>query len=72
MNLSVHAALTKKRKISVIVHLSGVQIVPIRCILFVLCMMEKKKEERRTKSKFLHSIFSTVRRSNGTLGLYFT
>ena len=37
---------------------------------------KKKKEEeerrRRTKSKFSRSIFVTVRRSNGTLGLYFT
>ena len=47
------------------------------CILFELCVRIKKKKEeeeerRRTNSKFLHSIFSTVRRSNGTLGLYFT
>ena len=27
---------------------------------------------RRTKSKFSHLIFSTVRRVNGTLGVYFT
>ena len=35
---------------------------------------ERKKEERRkrTKLKFTRSIFSTVRRSKGTLGLYFT
>ena len=43
-----------------------------RChTVFELCM-SKKKEERRTKSKFSHSIFSTVRRINGTLGVYFT
>ena len=33
---------------------------------------ERKKERRTTKLKFAHSIFSTVRRSNGTLGLDFT
>ena len=35
-------------------------------------MEKKNKRRRRTNSKFSHSIFSTVRRSNGTLGLYFT
>ena len=58
------------------------QIGSIGCILIELCMMKKKKkrnieikkkeEERRTKSKFSRSIFSTMRRSNGTLALYFT
>ena len=31
----------------------------------------KKERRRRTKSKFSRSIFSTVRRSNGTLEPYF-
>ena len=48
-------------------------------------MREKKKErekeeeeggekegKRRTKSKFLHLFFSTVRRNNGTLEVHFT
>ena len=45
-------------------------------ILFELCVREKKKEkrkkerEKRPKSKFSHAIFSTVRRINGTLGVY--
>ena len=33
---------------------------------------KERKNERRTKWKFPHSIFSTVTRSNGTLGLRFT
>ena len=32
----------------------------------------RKKERRRTHSNFPHLIFSTVRRTNGTLGVYFT
>ena len=31
-----------------------------------------EKKERETKLKFSHSIFSTVRRINGTLGVHFT
>ena len=30
----------------------------------------KKKKEKRAKLEYLHSIFLTVRRSNGTLELY--
>ena len=34
---------------------------------------DRKEKERRTKSKkFLHLIFSSVRRINGTPGVYFT
>ena len=33
---------------------------------------EERERERRTKLKFLHAIFSTVRRINGTLEVYFT
>ena len=67
-----------------VVQSFGVWIVRICCILCELCMMEKKKEEeeeeeeegeewrRRTKLKFSCLIFSTMRRSNGTLRLYFT
>ena len=51
----------------------GVRIVRIHLILLKLGMREKeteikKEEERRTKLKFSCSIFSTVRKSNGTLG----
>ena len=58
----------------IVEHPLGVQIVRISRILFELCLLEKKKkeeeenEEERTKSKFSRLIFSTVRRSNGTLG----
>ena len=35
---------------------------------------EVRKEERKREEQIqiLHSIFSTMRRTNGTLGLYFT
>ena len=50
-------------------HLFGVRIVCVGLILFELFVIKKKtmKKERRTKSEFSHSIFLTVRRSNGTL-----
>ena len=54
-----------------VVQLFGVWIVRIRRTLLEL-MRDGKKEERRTKLEFSRSIFSTVRSSNGTLGLYFT
>ena len=60
----------------IVEHSFDVWIVHIRRIRFELCLMEKKKKKkkkkkekrRRTKSKFSHSIFSTVGRSHGTLG----
>ena len=33
---------------------------------------KKKKKERRTKLKFSLSVLSTMKRSDGTLRLYFT
>ena len=33
---------------------------------------KKKKKKKNDKSKFALSVFSTVRRINGTLGAYFT
>ena len=69
----------------IVEHSFGVWIVRICCIVFELCLIKKKKEERkkreerrkkeerrRTKSKSSRSIFSIVRRSHGTPGIYFT
>ena len=65
------ATVTRVYKNNLIVeHSFGVQIVCIRHILFELCSMNKKNEERRRKSKFSHSIFSNVRKSHWTLGLF--
>ena len=78
IDLSLYAALTKKRKTLIVARSFGVRFACTHLILFDLCMSEKKKkkkkkkEERRVKSKISLSIFSTVRRSNGTLGLCFT
>ena len=56
-------------------------IICIRLIIFEVCVGEKKKKKKKrkkkerrrtTKSKFLRSIFSTVKGSNGILELYFT
>ena len=42
-------------------------------VVVELCISKKKEESLRgTKLKYLHSIFSTVRRINGTLGVHFT
>ena len=63
----------------IVAQLFGVGFVCIHLMLFELSVREKKKKKkkkkrkrRRPKSKFSCSIFSTVRKSNGTLGLYFT
>ena len=47
----------------------------IACIYYIdfeinVCMREKK--ERRAKFKFSRSLFSTVKRINGTVGIYVT
>ena len=63
----------RKERSLIVVDSFDVRIVCIRLILLELCMTKKKKkEEKRTKLKFLRLNFSTVRRSNLTLGLDFT
>ena len=54
--------------------LVGVSIVCIRCIVFELWVMHGKEESRRMKTKveIFGWIFSTVRRINGYLEVYFT
>ena len=63
----------------IVVQSFCVWIVHTHHILFELCTREKKKErkkerkkeeERRTKLKFLRSVFLTVRRSNEMLKIY--
>ena len=54
-------------------QLFGMQTARICHILVELYMMKKKEEGgRRTKSKYSSLIFSTVKRINGTLGVYLT
>ena len=69
-------------------HSFGVQIVRIHCIRFEVCVMEENEEVRKKERKLKERKkerkkkqqnqnicvpnFSTVRRSNGTLGLHFT
>ena len=79
VDLRLHAALTKKRKISdsnAVVWCADCFYTPYTFTIMREGKEEeeerKKKEKRRTKPKLLCSIFSTVKRSNGTLGLYFT
>ena len=59
----------------IVVHSFVVWIVRIhRIYTLELYVMEKKrkKKEEKTNLKLSHLIFLTVRRRNGTLGLYFT
>ena len=49
----------------------GVQIICICCILFELCVTEEK-EKRKNKIQIFITIFSNVKRINGTLGVRYT
>ena len=68
----------------IVVHSFGVWIVRICCILFELCLKEKKERKKERKEeeeeeekeeeqnqKFSCLIVSTMRRGNGMLGLDF-
>ena len=70
-NLSLHAALTKKRKISDSSVVIGLQIVHIRTTVFELCVREKKERRRKEEQRQIFHV-QFVRRINGTLEVYFT
>ena len=67
-DLSSHAALTKKRKISDTTAV--VWCADCSYTLYSFKVMHEQKE--RTKSKFSRVVFLSVGRINGTLGVYFT
>ena len=71
-DLNLYAALTKKRIISDSRTVIWCADRSCMSYTFEICLREQNKKERRTKSKFSNLIFSTARRVNGTLGVYFT
>ena len=70
-NLRSHAALSKERKISNSSAFVWCVDRSYTLYTFWLCVTEKKKQ-KENKIEIFAFDFSTVRRNNGTVGLYFT